>query len=309
METVFVYEHLCAGGEAGAPEEAELMPQGQAMRDAIVTDLLAAGYAVSAATCARAAGCPPGAQPVEPRAGEPLAGFVARVSQAHDWTWVVAPESGGCLLALTQAVATRRRVGCTPGALAVASSKRATTEHLAAHGVATPARLAAEAARWVVKPDDGAGAVDTRVHATRAAAQADVAARAPGSAHLEPWVEGEALSLSLLCGPQGAELLAVNRQHVTLDAAGQVGFQGVTSAVLAPADPAFARLAALAAQVHAALPGLGGYVGVDLVLHPVHGPVVIEVNPRPTVALAGLSQRLGRNVAAAAMALQRAAVA
>jgi len=57
-------------------------------------------------------------------------------------------------------------------------------------------------------------------------------------------------------------------------------------------------LAALATQVGKAIPGLRGFVGIDLVWHATQGPVVIEVNPRLTCAYVGLSARLRRNLAA-----------
>jgi predicted ATP-grasp superfamily ATP-dependent carboligase len=146
-----------------------------------------------------------------------------------------------------------------------------------------------------VKPDDGAGAVATRRHASHAAALADLERRrgAAESATLEPWVEGEALSLSLLCGDGAAELLAVNRQHLALDADGQVTYGGVTVNAAAPD----AELRRFAAAVARALPGLAGYVGVDVVRHAERGPVAIEVNPRVTCAYVGLSAALGRNLA------------
>ena len=67
-------------------------------------------------------------------------------------------------------------------------------------------------------------------------------------------------------------------------------------------DPRAVRLAELAARVHRAVPGLRGFVGIDLVWHPQHGPVVIEVNPRVTCAYVGLSRALGRNLAAQVIA-------
>jgi predicted ATP-grasp superfamily ATP-dependent carboligase len=47
------------------------------------------------------------------------------------------------------------------------------------------------------------------------------------------------------------------------------------------------------------VPGLRGYVGIDLVWHPQRGPVLIEINPRVTMAYVGLSAALDRNLAAA----------
>ena len=45
-----------------------------------------------------------------------------------------------------------------------------------------------------------------------------------------------------------------------------------------------------------AIPGLWGYVGVDLVIGD-NGPVVLEVNPRLTTSYIGLSRSIGHNVA------------
>ena len=55
-----------------------------------------------------------------------------------------------------------------------------------------------------------------------------------------------------------------------------------------------------------ALPGLRGFVGVDLVWHAERGPVAIEVNPRVTCAYVGLSDELDRNLAAEILAAHAA---
>ncbi len=54
----------------------------------------------------------------------------------------------------------------------------------------------------------------------------------------------------------------------------------------------------VARDVVQAIPGLRGFVGIDIVWHEQRGPVVIEVNPRLTCAYIGLSAALGRNLAA-----------
>jgi predicted ATP-grasp superfamily ATP-dependent carboligase len=50
-----------------------------------------------------------------------------------------------------------------------------------------------------------------------------------------------------------------------------------------------------------AIPGLAGYVGVDLILTP-GGPLVVELNPRLTTSYLGLRAATRRNLAAAAIA-------
>ena len=70
-----------------------------------------------------------------------------------------------------------------------------------------------------------------------------------------------------------------------------------------PRDDARAgTLRAWAQALADAIPGLGGYVGVDLVWHAQRGPVLIEVNPRVTMSYVGLSAALGRNLAADVLA-------
>lgn len=303
MKRVVVFEYVTAGGDVGGPAERdELMPMGRAMRDALVADLLAVpGVQVSAAVCPQADELPARARALRPRKGERTVDFMAREAASHDLACVVAPETGGLLLHYSRQVSPGRWMGCRPQAIAVASSKRATLQRLDEAGVCTPLRMA-EARRWVVKPDDGAGALDTRVHRSHEAALHDQLARARTGqvATLEPWVEGEALSLSLLCRGGGeAEVLSVNCQDVAVDDAGRVHFHGVRVNAL-PGAESLGRIATAVAQ---ALPGLKGFVGIDLVWHHQHGPVVIEINPRITCAYAGLSAALDRNLAAELLTL------
>jgi len=297
---IFVYEYLSGGGvvDDNPQATAALLPEGVAMRDALTADLMQSSDCdLSVATFDGASAVARGATALAAhRAEEPLE-FVARQARRHDAVWVIAPETGGCLAALQRAVGDARWIGCDANAIALASSKAATVERLHARGVLTPrAEPFAGSERWVVKPDDGAGAVATRVHATHLSARTDFEQRT--LAHMEPWVDGEAMSLSLLCGATGAELVSVNRQRIAVDRQGEVSYEGVEIDVLPRSDPRHRVLAALAHAVHNALPGLRGFVGIDLVWHPQHGPVAIEVNPRMTCAYVGLSQRLSRNLAA-----------
>ena len=227
MKRVFVCEYLSAGGLVSAGESAndELLAMGTSMRDAIVADLLRAGvYAVTVATCARASPVPAPAVPVLPRAAESAIDFVAHQADRHDMVWVVAPETDGLLGQFQRCVNPARWLGCDAASIKLASAKRATLLHLAEARITTPLAFehAPEIRRWVVKPDDGAGAVDTRVHGSADAAWDNWTQRSR-SGHamaIEPWVEGEALSLSLLCRAGRTELLSVNRQRLSIDADG-----------------------------------------------------------------------------------------
>ena len=276
------------------------------MRDAIVSDLARVDGVLVTCAAVDARGNDPARRVtrVAPTRRESAAGFLRRQAAKHDRVWVVAPETDGILAELRACVADPQWIGCGLEAIRIAGSKRATRECLRRNGIATTRDAAdcdpadARGQRVVVKPDDGAGACETRVHATLAGALADHARRkTQGRAFVaEFWEEGAALSLSLLCGARGhVDLLSVNRQIIDIASDGAVRYDGVRIDVRdyrAGAD----AFAALARNVADAIPGLHGYVGIDLVLRDDGRPVVVEVNPRVTCAYAGLSAALDRNV-------------
>ena len=306
MKRVFVFEYLSGGGAIDGDTTATeaLMPLGLSMRDAVAGDLLRSGlFEVSVAVCESApARLDRAASSVCARQGETMLAFVAREAVRHDVCWIVAPETGGLLARFESAVGATRWLGCDRHAIAITTSKAATLQRLAACCVATPLAFEHDPAvmRWVVKPHDGAGTVDTRVHALQREAVADAqrASKAGAAMVVEPWVDGEALSLSLLCGADTAELLSINRQRIAVDVGGRVSYAGVEVNALDVTGPRAAALQRLASDVHQAIPGLRGFIGIDLVWHAQRGPVVIEVNPRVTCAYIGLSATLGRNLAA-----------
>ena len=329
---ILVYEFISAGGlgdQLSTPMHADgegrpgesLLLQGMTMRDAIVEDLLAsAGLEVCVVDSAAAPWMPQTAQDmhaqrckaVRAAPGESPEAFLARASPGFDRVWVIAPETSNILAGLCRIVGPARWTGCDAVAIELCSSKSATREHLARHSIATPTGWLPDdgspraGTRWIVKPDDGAGTQDTRRHTDLAAARADFDARraAAKPATLERWVDGEAISLSLLCGGDGAELLCVNRQRIHVAHDGTLSYHGVQTDVETRGSGRWHNLTALARAIHAAIPGLAGFVGIDLIWTPDGQAVVIEINPRPTCAYVGLSRRLGRNLGTEILAIQ-----
>ena len=330
---ILLYEFVSAGGlgeddEALANEAlASLLAQGSSMRDAVLADLAGlTGVAVTVVDCALAPVT--GFPTIRVPAGQDATHFLQRVAPDFDRVWVVAPECEDILLHLCEAVGPQRWVGCDAASIRVAASKQATCVRLAAAGIAVPWGWAPRdempppslrMGPWVVKPDDGAGAEQMRVFSQFEPARAELLRRtALGQpTRLEAWVgdvqpagQGQsgtmqALSLSLLCLSNRTELLSINRQRIELTAEGEVRYRGVDIGALALDSDRGEDLRRLASRIRDALPGLAGFVGVDLVLADQQPggagsaePVVIEVNPRVTCAYVGQSRRLGRNLAA-----------
>lgn len=296
---IFAYEHITGGGMLDDPAMAVLAPEGETMLRALVDDLtVIPDVEVTVMRDFRL------------KADMPARTLVARTAQFHavfrqavqenDAVWPIAPEQDDILSRVTHEILSsgRKLLGNRPDAIAIATSKQATAVVLSRAGIAaapvyqSERDLPAELSEIVVKPDDGAGCRDTLLFNDRANLRGWLREHACSNQIFQPYVRGEARSLSLLCCDGRARLLACNRQKVTLDN-GAFHFDGVTVNSVADRE---GRYGELANEIARALPGLWGYCGVDFVETDA-GPIVIEVNPRLTTSYAGLHRAIGQNPA------------
>ena len=297
---ILAYEHITGGGMLGDAQMSALAPEGEAMLRALLDDLTAIrGVEVAIMRDARlGADLPATLHPVS-SASDFWPAFRRAVRDA-DAVWPIAPEQGGMLLRITDEILQAERVllGCWPDAVKIATSKRATADVLSRAGIAAiptyfdERSIPPEIDEIVVKPDDGAGCQDTLLFRSRRQLQAWLRNHARAGLVFQPYVHGDARSLSLLCCDGRARLQACNRQKVELEN-GAFRFDGVSVNAVADGDE---RYAALASDIAHALPGLWGYCGVDFIETDT-GPIVIEVNPRLTTSYAGLHRAIGINPA------------
>ena len=304
---IFVYEFFSGGGLAGRPLPPSLAGEGDMMVRALLRDLAELRGVELLASRDERLPALAGLETIVPLPGEDALALYARGVAAADAAWPTAPETDRMLERLAQATIAAGRVllGCRPPAVRLAASKRATAERLRQAGIAVvPTFTLADEVpplpgRWVVKPDAGAGCDDAVVLPGRQAA-IERMAEAPGRLVAQPWIEGPALSLSLLCAEGLARLLCCNRQRLSI-ADGRLALEGIT--VNAVPDVG-GELAALGGRLAAAIPDLWGYVGVDLVAT-ANGPVVLEINPRLTTSYCGLRPALQVNAAELVLRLLR----
>lgn len=233
-----------------------------------------------------------------------LSGFRELAGMA-DYTLVIAPESGGELLRRCEWVrqAGGKLLGPDPEAVALTADKLATSQHLEHRGVPTPPTWALTPEEdipllplpAVMKPRYGAGSQDLNlVHDPDTWKPALAMARASGEQFVvQRFVPGLAASVAFLVGP--GETLALPPARQLLSDDGRFHYQGGEI----PLPRALAQRAeALARRALSTIPGLRGFVGVDIVLgQRADGDHVIEVNPRLTTSYVGLRALAEQNLA------------
>jgi len=306
---IFIYEHICGGGFADQDLPDVLRQEGWAMLSHIIADF-ADLPETSVTTC------------LDRRfAAESLPADITRVDTADqcqtrfdqltaaaDWTLVIAPEFDDILYRLTLRVEQigKRLLGSTPQAVRLGADKYALAAHWTRRDIPTiptrlihldprdinPAELPA-----VLKPRDGAGSVqtylihDTQELETILATAADE--KRIDSAILQPYIEGDPISMSFLVGREQMISMPCTRQFLTDD--GRFAYLGGEGPLEGPDIDAARDVARRAIQ---SVEGLSGYVGVDLILTPT-GPIVVELNPRLSTSYVGLRRLCKSNLAQA----------
>lgn len=309
---VFAYEFITGGGLLHDPLPQSLAIEGDMMLGALLADLTRLpDIQLLCSRDPRLALPSPGVECMSPNAGEdPFLAFARGVRQC-DAVWPIAPETGGVLEELSRIVQAENRLllGSRPDAIAVAASKSRTIQALSDAGIrcvptfTDPARVTPMPGPWVIKPDDGAGCADSSVVATWQDARGWLDARAGEGFIAQPWCDGPALSLSMICREGEARLLACNVQHIRQSDA-RLELDGITVNAIGDERGIYADLAR---RIAAVLPGLFGYVGVDLIASE-DGPIVLEINPRLTTAYCGLREALDLNPAELVLAAATADV-
>lgn len=217
-----------------------------------------------------------------------------------DAVWPIAPETQGILEQLSRLILERQRIllGSRSEAVAIAASKLATAICMARKGVAVVETVPAGRSipdsdvGWVVKPDDGAGCEDTYYLKELDGLSSWLENQPRGNYVVQPYLQGIPASLSLICCDGVARVLACNEQLIEISG-NKLHCSGVVvNALRAYRD----QLEPLVSRIAKILPGLRGYVGIDVVLTQ-NGPVVMEINPRLTTSYVGLHASIGCNPA------------
>ena len=228
-----------------------------------------------------------------------------------DWVWPVAPEVDAILQKVTALVESKSKqlLNSSSEAVALCSDKFLCSQILEQHAIATVETILLEQfsqtihKQWVLKPRDGVGCLKCYLISntqtfTQVANQVDI----KSDYIMQPYIEGDSLSLSCLFKDGKAWLLCCNQQVVSIH---NGMFQLDACIVNIPLQQA-SLYQTLIDGIATAIPGLFGYVGIDIIQPEQGPPRVLEINPRLTTSYTGINQATGLNVASAVIAMTEA---
>lgn len=297
---VFVYEHVSGGGMAGQSLPDSWLHEGQAMLEAAVIAMADAGCDVLTTADAR---LDPNLPAETIRIDQPglIDTILADVARRTDRGLLIAPETGGILHRLTKLAdqAAGWNLGSSADAVALCGDKPATARHLQAQKLPHPRSGSKDSispnSLFVVKPVDGAGSLDTWLVA--GSKQGELFGRYGldrSQFVVQQYVSGASAGLSVLCDGQGGAIAVSACLH---------------NVRLEPIEPGIAKFTidsgrpsplpgdtAAAMRAVRFIPGLRGWVGVDVILDPAGDiATILEINPRLTSSFVWALNRTARS--------------
>jgi predicted ATP-grasp superfamily ATP-dependent carboligase len=226
-----------------------------------------------------------------------------------DAAWVIAPETDGILLRLTEMIEHHNKIllGCGSNSIKQCTSKAASYQLLKTLPHPTPItydwqawqtlKASQQLGTWVCKQDDGVGAEDSACFEDNIVLNTFMQPR-QHSHVIQPYIHGQTASISMLCKQGKAWLMSANIQkteHSTSRNMEATQFIYTGSIVNGMVEhwQAFEKIAQ---QIALALPDLSGYVGVDVIVND-EAIWVLEINPRLTSSYPALTEAIGCNPA------------
>lgn len=334
---IAVLEWICGGGMHAIKIEEipdSLFYEGRAMLLCLIEQLAAAGNQVSTAIDSRldlgGIQIPDSVRLVVLSSlissadnNDPIDATIGKwkqLAKSCDLSIVIAPEIDGILQRCIQSMieADLPLINCCGAFLDNSASKRLTAMRMTGQGVPTPTSISADkfdaayissaqlisaTGLWCVKPELGAGCDGLHIGNADEILEVVQQLEAKDAWIVQPWLEGQAFSCSAIVDSQGrADWLPLVTQRLqTALLRGQTATRLYCGGqLISPGKqhPPIDLLNETLRVLNEAESGRAlGWVGVDLLLRPNGQWVVIEVNPRLTTSIIGLSNASTVNLA------------
>ncbi len=294
----FLFEFITGGGLSGQTLPDSLAREGRIMVKTILKELIACGHTEIAITKDQRIKSY-SKNIIEHTISSSLEESLPEIIRNSNISWLIAPETGNCLYKLTDLFLKNSSIfiGSDLNAVKITTSKLMTYNVLKNANITTPDTFFLNEAipnsksGWIIKPDDGVGAENCIYIRDRDELVERISNKKNNKYVIQPFIDGEHMSMSLFIYNKNAQLLSCNKQEIVLKNNLVKLTTIIVNEYLSYAD----RMRELAEYIVSVIPGLSGYVGIDLIRYG-NKFYVVDINPRFTTSYAGLSASLGVNV-------------
>jgi len=302
---LLVFEYITGGGLVGQTLPASLVAEGRLMLQALLDDVKQIpAVQILLPLDQRCTGLtlPANTQVFPVKESDDIGQILTQLITQADLVWPIAPETDNILFKLARQIEALQKTALlsSPETVAICADKLATYRSLIARAIPVVETLALVG--WteppfpqsVIKPIDGVGCEDNRIIPTAEDFKSVIESLDQSKRFLiQPLLTGQAVSLSCLFKQGKAWLISCNQQQMLI----QNNRFSLAACLVNVANQNQVFYQGLIQQIAQALPGLWGYIGIDLIETPDQGPLILEINPRLTTSYVGIKQASGINVA------------
>jgi predicted ATP-grasp superfamily ATP-dependent carboligase len=300
---ILIFEYITGGGMIGQDLSSSLVKEGELMLNAVTNDFAAiSSVNVNVLRDYRLRGTGSDASRWEHEhivdAENNFDAWIESLAVSIDALLIIAPESGNILTALCEQYSKQNfmLLNSTIESIALTTDKLETYKYLkqfsipqiATHEMTDIASVISD--RLVIKPKDGVGCENISTYTTEMITGDTLNTFSNKDYIVQPYVQGQHASLSLLCWNGECSVLTANRQNIVATENRLNLKECIVNALQREQFIEFSK------NLIRTLPGLKGYVGVDILLTE-NEVLLIEINPRLTTSYVGLRSALGLNPA------------
>ena len=296
---ILIFEYITGGGLVGATLPASLVNEGELMLNAVAEDFAELADVQVGVMRDYRLQCNHYVDDEHIVSAEHGYIEVIDALSTHiDALLIIAPESGNILSSLCETYSNREFILLNSAAenTALVSNKLDTFEYLQSYGVSQIPTYeienikSVEADRVIIKPKDGVGCENIRLLTTTQQLSEVINLGEMKNYIVQPYIQAQSASLSLLCWQGECRVLSANIQKLVETDDSLELKECVVNALERNNFIEFSN------KLIKSLPGLKGYIGVDILITN-NEVLLVEINPRLTTSYVGLKSALGANPA------------
>ncbi len=296
---ILIFEYITGGGMIDCVLPSSLVREGDLMLKALVNDFEALPDTnVSALRDYRLSNKLISANDIIIRPEQSYIEKLEKLTKHIDALLIIAPETNRILASLCERYSNQAftLLNSNVESIQLTSNKYDTFKYLQAYSIAQiPTYLSNEIEalhtdQFVMKPIDGVGCENLSLLHSRNDLEHALAQHSDQEFIIQPFVQGEHASLSLICWDGECLLLSCNEQCLIEQKGGLVLKKCKVNAFEKSQFKPFSK------KLVQVLPSLRGYIGVDILITD-NEILLVEINPRLTTSYVGLKCALGVNPA------------